>query len=57
VDVKANSDVKHAKNQLAAENKKKKALEKSMTGVCINFDLLSHIVKNTHVICFLSNIS
>jgi hypothetical protein len=28
-----------------------------MTGVCINFDLLSHIVKNTHVICFLSNIS
>jgi hypothetical protein len=57
VDVKANSDVKHAKNQLAAENKKKKALEKSMTGVCINFDLLSHIVKNTHVICFLSKIS
>ncbi|XP_028403632.1 structural maintenance of chromosomes protein 2-like [Dendronephthya gigantea] len=31
VDVKANSDVKHAKDQLAAENKKKKALLKSLT--------------------------
>ena len=35
VDVKANSDVKHAKSQLSAENKKKKALEKSLADVCI----------------------
>ena len=31
--MKANSDVKHAKSQLAAENKKKKALEKSLSDV------------------------
>jgi hypothetical protein len=34
-DVKANSDVKHAKSELAAENKKKKTLEKSLTDVRI----------------------
>ena len=37
MDVKANSDVKHAKSQLAAENKKKKTLEKSLTDVCISY--------------------
>ena len=44
MDVKANSDVKHAKSQLAAENKKKKTLEKSLTDVCIY--VLYHTVKN-----------
>ena len=42
--MKANSDVKHAKSQLAAENKKKKALEKSFsTNFCYNVNFYAHV--------------
>ena len=51
MDVKANSDVKHAKNQLSAENKKRKALEKSLTDVCKY--ILFHVAESTHgIVCF-----
>lgn len=39
-DVKANSDLKHAKDSLAAEKKKKKTLEKNLVDVSVMFNKL-----------------
>lgn len=46
VDVKANSDLKHVKDSLAAEKKKKKTLLKSMDDVSNNCKLLKFSLLN-----------
>ena len=40
MDVKANADVKHSKDSLAAEKKKKRTLEKSLVDVSVMFNRL-----------------
>ena len=41
--MKANSDLKHAKDSLAAEKKKKRTLEKNIVDVSIMFNRVEHL--------------